>query len=81
MYEWIERHEDFAEAKKLGEACHMYHYEGLMIKKAGGTNRNIDLAGCTFPLKTIHHKVYGEKKELDVKQQVTGIVFVEEGES
>ena len=80
-YEWLKNFPEFKEAYQRAKSKHMLHFEKLLNKKAAGTNRNIDLGVCIFPLKTIHHKVYGDKKEIELRQEVTVIVFVEkEGE-
>jgi hypothetical protein len=76
IYEWEEAHEEFSHAIKEGEALSMMHFEKVIQSHRLGTPliEGLDLENskpscAIFPLKTRHHKYYGDKSKVDLSNE------------
>lgn len=72
LYDWVEKHPDFREAKQIAEMKALDFLETMSIAKVSGKSiqgfdpKKSDTAMLIFYQKTRFHKVYGEKKpEID----------------
>jgi regulator of sigma D len=68
LYDWVERHPEFKEAKEKAEAAALEFFESRLVAGISGQkipNFDHKMSNSTlliFALKTRFHKVYGEKK-------------------
>lgn len=72
LYDWVKRHKEFAEAKKIAHAEALKFFETrLMAKIYGGDLKGkidttkIDTTCLIFALKTRFHKQYGERQKVN----------------
>lgn len=71
LYEWVEKHPTFKEAKDLGTLKGQEFMEKRLMAKMKGSATNginpkeVDVTSLIFALKTRFHKTYGEKKEVE----------------
>lgn len=72
LFDWLEAHPEFKEAKEIGEMKALAYFESLSVAKMCGKNitgfdhKKSDTTMLIFYQKTRFHKIYGEKKaEID----------------
>jgi len=68
LYEWLDRHEEFREAKQLGEALCQRYYENLNKRRLEG-DKDIDGYMLQFTMRTRFYKDYGDKSKLQIDVQ------------
>lgn len=69
LYEWVEEHQDFRDAKQTGEALAMEFFEKNLILKLTGKKKDIDPYLVQFALRTRFHKVYGERNKVQLEDE------------
>jgi hypothetical protein len=64
LYDWEQLHPEWKAAKKEAFDTAFNFWEKLLISKAVGQKKDIDLTAVIFTLKTRFHKEYGEYQKI-----------------
>lgn len=70
LYDWVDKHESFKEAKEIGFQKGKRFFEAMLISKIRGKEltgadlKKSDTACLIFALKTRFHETYGDKSEI-----------------
>lgn len=64
LYEWEKEEPEFAQAKKDAMQSAFNFWEKLLVAKAYGQKKDIDITAVIFALKTRFHKEYGEYQKI-----------------
>lgn len=68
VYNWCEKHEDFAKAKDEAMQLAQEFFESkleIKLNEKDSRSKNIDTTCLIFALKTRFHKTYGEKQQIE----------------
>jgi hypothetical protein len=64
LYNWEDNYPEFKEAKKIAMESAFQFWEKLLVAKAYGQKKDIDITAVIFALKTRFHKEYGEYQKI-----------------
>jgi hypothetical protein len=64
LYDWEVKYPEFKEAKKDAMEAAFQFWEKLLVAKAYGQKKDIDITAVIFALKTRFHKEYGEYQKI-----------------
>jgi hypothetical protein len=78
LYDWTNAHSEFMEAKSIGQMSALDYLETRLTAKISGQKfsdknfnpKDIDTAMTIFALKTRFHKIYGEKKDVELSGNI-----------
>jgi len=82
LYNWRDRHPEFAESMEIGKAVALNFFENLLISASTGTmpeilekknSKGINLSGVIFALKTRFFREYGENVKLQGNEEAPPI--------
>ena len=75
LYRWVKEHEDFAEAREIGESRREYRWESIILESAKGKLKG-NSASIMFALKNYYPDKYKDKREVE---QVGTVMLVDTG--